>query len=132
VRLQQYETELERRDVKVVVVSFEAGFLARAYIEDTGLRWTVLVDIKRELYTAYDMLKAGFWDIWGPPTWWAYLKEIAHGRLPRKSRGDISQRGGDVLIDPEGIVRFHHVSKGPGDRPSVRSILAALDRETGL
>jgi len=127
--LQQYEDELDRRDAKVIVVTFEAGFLARAYIEDTGLRWPLLIDTTRELYRAYGMLEAGFWDIWGPGTWWAYLKEFAHGRLPKKSEGDISQRGGDVLVDPAGIVRLHHVGQGPGDRPSARSILAAVRRE---
>jgi hypothetical protein len=127
VQLQQYEAELEKRDVKVVVVTFEAGFLARAYIEDTGLGWPLLIDSTHEVYKAYDMLEAAFWDIWGPRTWWAYFKELTRGRLPKKSEGDISQRGGDVLIDPGGIVRFHHVGLGPGDRPSARSILLALD-----
>ena len=127
--MQQYEDELDRLNVKVIVVTFEAGFLARAYIEDTGLRWPLLIDTKRELYRAYDMLEAGFLDIWGPGTWWAYLKEFAHLRFPKKSKGDISQRGGDVLVDPGGIVQLHHVGQGPGDRPSARSILGALDRE---
>jgi hypothetical protein len=128
-QLQQNETEFKRRDVKVVVVTFEAGFLARAYIEDTGLSWPLLIDTNREIYKAYGMLEAGFLDIWGPGTLWAYLKEFAHGRLPVKSEGDISQRGGDVLVDPGGIVRFHHVGKGPGGRPSAKFILAILDRE---
>jgi hypothetical protein len=114
--------------VKIVVVTFEAGFLARAYVEETGLRWPLLVDTARDVYRAYGMLKASFWDIWGPSTWWAYLKELAHGRLPKKSEGDISQRGGDIIIDPGGIVRFHHVGQGPSDRPSARSILLELDR----
>ena len=98
-------------------------------MEDTGLRWPLLIDTKRELYRAYGMLEAGFWDIWGPDTWWAYLKEAARGRFPVKSKGDISQRGGDVLVDPGGIVQLHHVGRGPADRPSAKSILAALDRE---
>ncbi len=128
--MQQHETELERRNVKVAVVTFEAGFLARAYVEDTGLRWPLLIDEERKLYSAYDMLEAGFWDIWGPRTWWAYLKEVAQGRLPKASKGDVNQRGGDVLVDPTGIVRLHHVGQGPGDRPSAKSILGVLDRET--
>jgi len=127
--LQQYESELESLDVKVVVVTFEAGFLAKSYAEDTSLRWPLLIDSTRELYKDYDMLEASFWDTWGPRTWWAYLKQLSLGRFPRKSEGDISQRGGDVLIDPGGVVRFHHVGQGPGDRPSPKSILLALDRE---
>ncbi len=131
-QLQQFEAEFKSRDVKVVVVTFEAGFLAKAYIEDTNLRWPLLVDTTRDVYRAYDMLEASSWDIWGPGTWWAYLKELTHGRHPRKSGGDISQRGGDVLIDPKGIVRLHHVGRGPGDRPSARLILLVLDQEQQL
>ena len=33
------------------------------------------------------------------------------------------QRGGDVLIDPDGIVRMHRVGKGPADRPGVERFL---------
>ncbi|RQD79133.1 MAG: hypothetical protein D5S03_00985, partial [Desulfonatronospira sp. MSAO_Bac3] len=51
------------------------------------------------------------------------LKEALRGRLPRKSTGDVSQRGGDVLIDPGGTVRLHYIGKTPADRPGVESIL---------
>ena len=109
----------------MVVVTFEAGFLARRYMEENSLEWPLLVDVNRDIYRAYGMLDAGFWDIWGPSTWWAYIKEILRGHLPKKSSGDIRQRGGDVLIDPEGIVRLHHVGSGPADRFKVDTILQA-------
>jgi len=69
------------------------------------------------------MLVASYWDIWGPKTWMAYLKGITKGQKLKKSEGDIYQRGGDVLIDPNGIVRLHHIGKGPADRPTVEMIL---------
>ncbi len=125
-QLQQNEWELEDRNISVVVVTFEAGYLARMYAEDTGLRWPLLVDDTRRVYNAYGMLKASFWDIWGPATWRAYLKEMARGRFPKKSAGDVSQRGGNVLIDPSGIVRMHHIGKGPADRPAVAAILSKI------
>lgn len=109
-----------------MVVTFENDFLARGYVEDTSLTWPLLVDDTRETYRAYGMLSASFWDIWGPKTWWVYLKEILKGAKLRKSEGDISQRGGDVLIDPAGIVALHHVGVGPADRPAVESILKRI------
>ena len=121
--MRQHEKELRGQSVNIVVVTFEAAFLARSYKEETKISWPILVDADRKLYNSYDMLSAGFWDIWGPKTWWAYLKEICKGRLPRKSTGDVSQRGGDVLIDPTGVVRLHHVGEGPADRPTIDSIL---------
>ncbi|MBU2538670.1 MAG: redoxin domain-containing protein [Proteobacteria bacterium] len=126
--MREEEKTFKERNVRIVVVTFEAGHFARRYIDETDLPWPVLVDENRELYQAYDMLTASFWDIWGPKTWWAYLKAILHGQKLQKSHGEISQRGGDVLIDPEGIIRLHHVGEGPADRPSVASILEKLTR----
>ncbi len=105
------------------MVTFEAGYFAKQYVQETGISWPLLIDERRELYASYGMLEASFWDIWGPKTWWAYFKELLAGNLPGKSAGDVSQRGGDVLIDPDGIVRFHHIGIGPADRPSIESIL---------
>ncbi|MBI5558092.1 MAG: redoxin domain-containing protein [Deltaproteobacteria bacterium] len=124
--MRERKNDLTAKNIKVAVVSFESGFLARGYIEETGLEWPLLVDETREIYRAYGMLDAGFWDIWGPRTWLAYCKELLRGRLPKKTSGDTRQRGGDVLIDPEGIVRLHHVGTGPADRPEVDAILKAV------
>lgn len=105
------------------MVTFEAAPLARAYVEETKLQWPVLIDESRDVYRAYGMLAGKIRDVWGPRTWWAYLKELAAGRLPKASRSDTLQLGGDVLIDPSGIVRLHHVGTGPADRPSVATLL---------
>lgn len=125
-QLREHEAKLTELGVAVAVVTFEVGFLARQYVEDSGLTWPLLVDEKRELYRGYGMLAASFWDIWGPKTWWAYLKAVLRGQKLRKSEGDISQRGGDVLIDPAGMVRLHHVGEGPAERPLVAQLLDAI------
>ncbi len=117
------EDELDRLNVKVVVVTFENDFLARCYVEDTALAWPILIDSTRDVYRGYGMLAASFWDIWGLKTWRVYFKEMLKGNKLQKSEGDIYQRGGDVLIDPDGIVRLHHIGEGPADRPSVEKIL---------
>jgi len=112
--------------IQIAVVTFEAGYFAKQYVQETGIIWPLLIDEKRELYKGYGILNASFWDIWGPKTWWVYFKEALAGHLPKNATGDISQRGGDVLIDPEGIVRLHHVGTGPANRPSIDSILKFL------
>jgi hypothetical protein len=126
--LQQADPDLRALDVRVVVVTFEPGALARAYLDETRLPWPVLIDADRALYRAYGMLRASAWDVWGPPTLWAYLKELLRGRLPRPTGGDVHQRGGDVLIDPGGVVRLRHAGRGPSDRPSVGALLACARR----
>jgi peroxiredoxin len=125
-QLRDHEAEFSKRNVKIAVVTFENEYSARGYVGETFLSWPLLIDANRETYRNYGMLYASFWDVWGPKTWWVYLKEILKGQKLRKTTGDILQRGGDVLIDPTGIVRLHHIGKGPADRPSAGMILQKI------
>jgi hypothetical protein len=124
--LQQHKDEFTKRDINIVAVTFETERVASGFMFKTQLPWPLLIDTEKQLYSGYGMTKARFSDIWGLRTWKAYAKEMAKGQLPKKSNGDIYQRGGDILIDPKGVVRLHHVGAGPADRPSVESILALI------
>jgi peroxiredoxin len=124
--LRERESEFGGWGLKVAVVTFAHDFLARSYVEDTGLTWPLLIDGGRQVYASYGMLTASFWDIWGPSTWLAYARELLKGRKLEKSEDDVYQRGGDVLIDPAGIVRLHHVGAGPADRPEADQIFRII------
>jgi peroxiredoxin len=131
--LREHEDELAGLGVRVLVIAFEAGPVTQAYVRETDLRWPLLVDESRELYVHYGMMRASWWRIWGPATLWAYGKLILRGRRPKKSGGDVSQLGGDVLIDPDGVVALQHVEVGPADRPAVQMVLDVVraGRSTG-
>jgi hypothetical protein len=130
-QLRQRENELDELGMAVVVVTFQSGYFERAYVQETGLQWPLLVDESRELYRAYGMERGRFWDIFGPKSLALYVKLVLHGRRPRAAVGDPRQLGGDVLVDPSGIVQLHHVGAGPADRPSVDAILNVVRRGEG-
>lgn len=115
----------------MAVITFDAGPMATSYADETALTWPLLVDEDRALYRAYDMLHARFWDIWGPQTVSAYVRAMMAGMRPAAPGRDVTQRGGDVLIDPDGVVRLHHVGRGPADRPEVTRILNVVKGATG-
>ncbi len=123
--------------LRVAVVTFESREVAEDYVSDTDLRWPLLIDPSRSLYTAYGMHRGSRWAIWGPATWWAYAKLLARGRRPSSHRqrasaevlqqsADVQQLGGDVLIDPGGTVVTHHVGDGPADRPAISELLGPV------
>jgi hypothetical protein len=127
--LQQRQAELDVLAIDVMVVTFEIDVVARQYA--AGLPWPVLLDGTRELYRAYGMARESFWNVWGPASWWGFIKLLVRGRRLHLPTGDVYQMGGDVLIDPQGIVRRHYISRYPLDRPSVDSLLAvARDAKT--
>jgi hypothetical protein len=128
--LRQRQTTLDALGIIGLVVTFETGPAVRAYVEETGLPWPLLMDASRALYHAYGMHRGRWQDIWGPATWWAYARLALRGRWARHRSGDVAQLGGDVLIDPEGIVRVCHVGSGPADRPPVETLLSIVRERT--
>lgn len=130
-QLRQHEEELKTLGVDVAVVSFQPTAIVENYVRDTKLSFPMLIDDSLKLYAAYGMEHGKGWDLWGPPAVWVYLKLMAQGKMPRKPAGDVTQLGGDILIDPEGIVRLHYVGSGPADRPSVESMLGVVRERSG-
>ncbi len=122
--MRQAERELDALAVRVLVVTFEPPAAARAYASETKTRWPVLSDESRSLYREYGMGRAQWRHLLGPAALLAYVREGARGQLPRWPASDPMQQGGDVLVDPGGIVRLVHVGAGPGHRPPVERLLA--------
>lgn len=123
--LKDSERIFQDLDVQIVVVSFMGGPVADAWVREMGFDWPVVIDETRTLYAACGMFLGTRWNVWGPRTCWAYIKELFRGRTPRASAlaNDIYQLGGDVLVDPSGIVRLLHRGSGPADRPSIGTLL---------
>ena len=125
-QLQQAAEQIEQLPLDVMAVTFQSAQVAGEYVEQTGWPWPMLVDTERSLYNAYSMHRGGLWAIWGPKSWWGFLKLILKGRRLRPPAGDVYQLGGDVLLDPFGGVKLHHVTRVPVDRPDVKSILGLV------
>ena len=124
----QQRSRLENLNVETKVVTFDANWMAKDYVKEAGLTWPLLIDPEQVLYSAYGMTRGSWWLIYGILSIWKYLKLIFSGRLPGKPGKDWRQLGGDVLIDPDGIVRMHYVSTDPHDRPSVERLLEVVVR----
>lgn len=112
------------------MVTFQSGPVTQAYVRDTRLPWPLLIDGELSLYRSYGMERGKWRNIFGAASIASYAKLMLRGHKPRGLAGDPYQLGGDVLIDPQGIVRLHHVGRGPADRPSVASILQAVQAAT--
>lgn len=125
-QLRQREEDLLQHNVIPCVVTFEVNFMVEAYVRDTGLKWSLLIDRERTLYQAYGMERGRAWDLFGPAVIWKYLRLMAQGRRLRAPGSDVRQLGGDVIVDPQGIIRLHHVGRGPADRPTVAQLLQVI------
>ena len=119
-QLRQKQARLDELNIDVKLVAFDDDFMAKAYVAETKLDWPLLLDRNRKLYAAYGMSRGSWWAIYNPVSVARYIWLMFRGVQPGK---DWPQMGGDVLIDPSGIVRLHFVSCDPHDRPSVGRLL---------
>ena len=103
--------------------------MVTTYIEQTGLKWPLLIDSDQSVYRAYQMDKLSTWNLYNPKLIAGYLKIMLKGHLPGRPGKDWSQAGGDILVAPDGTVKLHHVSKNPHDRPSVDDLLTIIRAE---
>ncbi len=125
-QLRHWGEELAAAGVRVKIVTFDNETLTQWYLDNTGVEWPILLDTKRVLYRGYGLLKGSWWTLGGPAAIWNYVKLIFAGHGSLKKGKDIRQLGGDVLIDPQGIVRKHVICQTPFDRPSADSILEVV------
>jgi hypothetical protein len=125
-QLRQYEKQFDTAAVDIKVVTFDNDFLSEAYVRETEMKWPLLLDESKAVYSAYGMTRGSLWDLYNPISIAKYLGLMFRGRSPGKPGSDWHQLGGDVVIDPEQIVRMHFVSDNPHRRPDVESILGLI------
>ena len=121
--MQQHLNLLNKLGVSVLAVTFETPESARIYAEETNIPWPVVIDEERSLYREYGCQRSNWRHLLGWSTMKTYFREALAGRWPRWPVSDTVQQGGDILIDPDGVVRFVYIGEGPGDRPDVGDII---------
>ena len=128
--MQQEDAALRELGVRVCVVTFESEEAARGYAAATGILWPVLSDSDRNLYQAYGMGRLSWRQLMHPSALKLYLGEVLKGNVPGWPVADPQQGGGNVLIDPDGVVRLVHVGESGADRPTIQTLLDARRRTT--
>lgn len=113
-RITARRAEFDALGVRVAAVTFEGLEKAKPYAEELQLApWPLLIDEEKKVYEAFGMGSAGLWGVMQPANWVGYGQLFLQGYAPRVPLPgtDVLQLGGDVLIDPAGIIRLHDCSE---------------------
>jgi peroxiredoxin len=114
------------------VIAFSEPATLVHYQEHHQWRFPILADPERKAYQAFGLERLSWHRVFSLATLKLYLKLFRKG-LVRQDYGesDVYQAGGDFLIDRNGTILFAHRSDEPADRPSVSTLLKAIDRNLG-
>ena len=110
----------------MVGVSFEESSVISRFAELESAPYPILSDPERKAYRAFGLERGGTAQVWSFNALRTYARGLAAGRLPRLPRADITQLGGDFVLDAQGRVVYEHRSEESADRPTIVSLLDAV------
>jgi hypothetical protein len=126
--LRDREAELRARGARLAAIGLGDAVYARAFREDSRIRFPLLIDAERLAYRVAELQSASLLHVLRPDNILALLRARAAGHRQRRKGPNPFQLGGSFVFGPGNVDRYAHVSQTFGDNAPVAALLAALDR----
>jgi predicted ATP-dependent endonuclease of OLD family len=124
--LRDHEQDFQKKGAKLVAIGLGGTTYARAFREDTGIKFPLLIDNDRQAYQALELKKASLLHLFRKDNIKARKRAKTGGHSQHKLGKDPLQLGGSFVFAPGNVDRFVHVSETFGDNATPEQILAAL------
>lgn len=99
---------------------------AKAFREETGIAFPLLIDEKKTAYEAMELKSANIFHLLRRDNAVARGQAKAEGHQQHKLGKNPFQLGGSFVFGPGEVDRFAHVSETFGDNAPVKDLLAAI------
>ena len=121
--------EIQERGANLAIVGNGAPPFARAFRESLGLEVPLYTDPSLETYRALALHRGLARTLLNARTWSHAVRALAGGFFQGRTRGDLLQLGGVVVLHPNGTVAYRYASAEAGDHPPIAEILSVLDTD---
>lgn len=123
------QDELAVLQARLILISFGVREGAERWLQDMDCTFPMLLDRHRQLYQLFRLKRSAF-KVWSVSCLVYYSEMIRAGKkLPspyENVHDDVNQLGGDFIVSQDGTLVLCYCSKTSMDRPSVDSLLEAL------
>jgi len=124
--LRANEQAFRDRGASLAAVGLGDREYARAFREDAGITFPLLVDEKREAYQALELKTANIFHVFRKDNSEARTRAKAAGHSQHELGKNPFQLGGSFVFGPGDVDRFAHLSETFGDNAPIAALLAAL------
>jgi hypothetical protein len=124
--LRIHEQEFRSRGANLAVVGLGGAHYARAFREETGITFPLLIDEKRQAYRAVELKQASLLHLLWRENVIARKRARAGGHRQHRLGKNPMQLGGTFVFEPGNIDRFVHISNTFGDNAPAAQVVAAL------
>ena len=124
--MREHEQAFAAKGAKLAVIGLGDFNYASHFREDTGIKFPLLIDEKREAYRAAELHKASPLHLFRKDNAVARKRASAAGHRQHRLGKDPLQLGGSFVFGPGNVDRYSHISQTFGDNASPDALLAAL------
>ena len=125
-QLRDHEEEIREAGATIAAVGLGDKHYARAFKQDSGLGFPLLIDAKRRAYTTLGLAEAPLRHLLRPDNALAARRAMAAGHRQHRLGKNPMQLGGSFVFGPGDVDLFAHVSATFGDNAAPADLLAAL------
>lgn len=124
--MREYEQKFRAKGARLAAVGLGDVNYARAFREETGITFPLLIDDQREAYRAVGLKKANLLHLLRKDNALARKRAKAGGHRQKKLGKDPFQLGGSFVFGPGNVDHLAHLSETFGDNATSDSILEAI------
>ena len=124
--MREYEQKFKDKGAGLAAICLGDVTYARAFREETGITFPLLIDEQRQAYRALGLKKASLLHLFRKDNALARKRAKAGGHRQHKLGKDPFQLGGSFVFAPGNVDRMAHISETFGDNATPESILEAI------
>ena len=124
--MRAHQAEFEQRGANLAAVGLGDFIFARAFIEQTGITFPLLVDDERKAYEALELKEANIFHLLRKDNMERRKEAKEAGFRQEGIKKNPFQLGGSFVFGPGNVDRFTHVSQTFSDNAPISALLAAL------
>ena len=124
--MRAHETEFRQAGARLAAIGLGDENYARAFREESGIGFPLLIDAERAAYRVAGLRKASLLHLLRRDNFAARKRAQGGGHRQHKLGKDPLQLGGSFVFAPGNVDRYAHVSETFGDNAPVERLLAAV------
>jgi AhpC/TSA antioxidant enzyme len=124
--LREHEPAIRKAGANLAAIGLGDRQYARAFREDTGIPFPLLIDERRLAYRAAELGSANLLHLLRRDNFKARKRAHSAGHHQHKLGQNPFQLGGSFVFGPGNVDRFAHLSQTFGDNAAPEALLAAL------
>ncbi|HEV2963403.1 MAG TPA: peroxiredoxin-like family protein [Candidatus Angelobacter sp.] len=124
--MREFEPEFRNKGAHLAAVGLGDPQYAKAFREQTGIKFPLLIDERREAYGVLNLKKASLLHLFRKDNMAARKRAKSAGHRQQRLGKDPLQLGGSFIFGPGGKEYFVHISETFGDNAQPAALLAAL------